>query len=143
MTKRCEFCNYIFNIEEINSHYNYCKNKNDKKKIVGKFDIPKPKKTDKLMAIEHYNNVFNEEKGIEEKQKESMNRDFNAALNLITFNNEKIITKGMKSNPGPKMKTKKVIKEPLKNSIKNKIVYLNEEKFEKDNFPEDTIISCF
>ena len=139
MTKRCEFCNYIFNIEEINSHYKYCKNKNDKNKIVRKFDIPKPKKTDKLMAIEHYNNVFNEEKGIEEKQKESMNRDFNTALNLVTFNNEKKITKGMVPNPGQNVKTIKLTKEQLKNSIKNNILYLNETKFEKDDIPEDTI----
>ena len=138
MTKRCEFCNYIFNVGEINSHYKNCKNKVDKKKMVHKFDIPKPKKMDKLKSTEHINE-FNEEKRIDEKKKESMNREFNAALNLITFNNEKIITKGMASNPGPKMRTKKLIKEPLKKSIKNKIFYLNEEKIEKDDFPEDTI----
>ena len=139
VTKRCEFCNYIFNIGEINAHYKNCKNKNDKKKMVRKFDIPKPKKIDKLKVTENSHNEFNEEKGIDEKKKESRNRDFNNALNLITFNNEKIITKGMMSNPGQKIKNKKVIKDPPKNSIKNKILYLEEEKFEKEAFPEDTI----
>ena len=136
MIKRCEFCNNIFNIGDFNIHYNNCKNKFEQKKIVRKFDIPKPIKKEKKMIKEKFNTESNEENRIEEKKEY---KEFNAALNEISLNNHKKKFNGMMSNPERKVKIKKIIKEPKKHNLKNKLFHLNDVNFDKGDFPEDSI----
>lgn len=138
MTKRCEFCNSIFKIEDINYHYKNCKNK--EKKNIRKFDIPMPKKIEKLILSKRLNTDNNnkeEKKRIDEKKKETLNREFNEALNLISLNNDKKLFKGMISNPERKDKTRKIIKEYPKHHFKKKLFDLND-KNEKGDSPEDS-----
>ena len=131
--KKYEFCKNLVNAVEINMNYK----KKDKKKNIRKFDIPKPKKREKV-SINGNDFIYvenNEENGIENNKKEALNRQFNTALNLITLNNERRIMRGNISNPDRK-NVKKIINEDKK--LKKKLFNVNEENIDK-NFPRDSI----
>ena len=133
--KRCEFCNYIFSVGEINNHYKKCKFKKEKKKKIRKFDIPKPTKKDKLILPEKLNTLANEEFEIGDSKREKLNREFNTALNVISLNNVKKVMRENISNP-EKRNRKINLLEPKKIALKKKL--FNEVK-EKKDFPEDSI----
>lgn len=132
--KYCEYCNNNVDTTESNIHYKICKKK-EKKRNVLKFNIPKPKKREKI-SINESGNIYtehNEEKGINNNNKEALNRQFNTALNLITLNNERKIMRGNISNPERKKRVKKIIKD---NNMKN-LFNVNEENIDR-NFPRDS-----
>ena len=134
--KKYEFCKNLVNAEEININYKNCK-KNNKKKNIRKFDIPKPKKRE-IVSLNEKDFIYienTEENRIENNKKEVLNRQFNTALNLITLNNERRIMRGNISNPDRKNR-KKIVKEDKK--IKKKLFNVNEENIDK-NFPRDSI----
>ena len=142
--KRCEYCNNVFNPNEINIHYKICKMKKEKKKKIKKFDIPKPKKREETFLTENIplENI-DENNGLDNAKRATLQRKFNAALNVISLNNERKINRGLISNPDKNSKNVNIIKDNKKVSLKKKLFHLNNENIEDQNFtkkdfPEDS-----
>ena len=143
--KRCQYCNNAFNQNDANNHYKICKMKKENKKKVRKFDIPKPKNREKyLMEIFPLENI--DENGLDDKKRATLKRKFNAALNVISLNNDTNtnINRGVISNPDRKYKNDIIIKENKKISLKKNLFHFNDENSQlfqnvkKKDFPEDS-----
>ena len=140
--KKCEYCNILFNIDEANIHYKNCKMKKEKKKKVRKFDIPKPKKKETIFLTDNFPSENIDEKGLDDKKRETLHRKFNAALNVISLNNDRRIDRGVISNPDRKSKNDIIIKENKITSLKKKLFNFNDENNQnniKKDFPEDSM----
>ena len=140
--KKCEYCNILFNIDEANIHDKNCKMKKEKKKKVRKFDIPKPKKKETIFLTDNFPSENIDEKGLDDKKRETLHRKFNAALNVISLNNDRRIDRGVISNPDRKSKNDIIIKENKITSLKKKLFNFNDENYQnniKKDFPEDSM----
>ena len=131
---RCEYCNNLFTPSKFISHHQKCKYK---KKIMNrKLDIPKPKKKKEIIKEnkeEKEEFIFeDDEEGINQKNRETLKRKFNASLNVISLNCDS----GYLSN------TQQIYSKEQKTiSLKKKLFHntcINFEKRDKKIFPEDT-----
>ena len=125
---RCEYCHNLFTPIKFSKHIHNCKHH---KKISKKFDIPKPRK--KAHIKEAFLCVDDEETGINEKNRETLKRQFNASLNVLSLNCEKKLNNGF-------IRTQQYKKESKKISLKKRLFYgFNEEKKYGKNYPEDSL----
>ena len=143
--KRCEFCNLIFNPYEYNLHIKICKIQKEKKIKIRKFNIPKPLKKN-ISLKENFIPENTEETKIDEakeEEDESIHKQFKAALNAISLNNEITgdIFFNQESFIEKEKQNKNIIKITKKSNLKKKLFHLrneNEDILKKD-FPEDTL----
>ena len=140
--KRCEFCNLIFSPYEYNLHKKICKIQKEKKVKIRKFNIPKPVKREIISLKKNFIPQNTEESKLDEirdEEDESIHKQFKAALNAISLNNE--INGDILFNQESLIDNENAKKIPKKSSLKKKLFQLKNEHEDilKKDFPEDTL----
>ena len=136
--KRCEYCNLLFEPYEYNLHIKICKIQKEKKIKIRKFNIPKPFKREISLKKKFIPENTEETKVDETKEEEdeSIHKQFKAALNAISLNNE--INGDIFFNQESLIENENTTKIPKKSNLKKKLFNLkNKDILQKE--PEDTI----
>ena len=144
--KKCEFCDGLFFVDELDNHIQNCKLNNivnNTKNDIRKNDIPKPKRKNRSfkneMIIKGLNDI-NDEVAIDDNKRSILKRQFNASTSFIQLNNENNSSRGLVTNPERVNNIDYIMKDPQKIALKKRLFHYDVKEEEKNDTNENNKI---